>query len=287
MIMIELGVPLRHGDEVLLVRGDFPAMTLPWHLLEQGNVRVRWIDAPDGPLTADRLEESISPRACSARGGFIRFSAMLSISRRNCLIWGNDDDVKQLLDRATGRPIKLSVTTMSRRAQATDPKLSALDRDAAALQQAVADLVRVYQFRDRDRICCHDVSVTQCYALETLVEHGSMRLSGLAERLFLDKSTTSRVVNTLVRKGYVEQRADATDGRATVISATRQGQRLCAGITSDLVEQQKQLLDDLAPEIRAGVIQVIQQLAQAADARFRSGVAGGCCTRGSETASCA
>ena len=56
------------------------------------------------------------------------------------------------------------------------------------------------QFRDRDRICCHDISVTQCYALETLVQQGPVRLSGLAERLFLDKSTTSRVVSTLVRK---------------------------------------------------------------------------------------
>ena len=176
---------------------------------------------------------------------------------------------------------------MSRTALAPETKEPALDRDAAALQQAVADLVRVYQFRDRDRICCHDVSVTQCYALETLVEHGPMRLSALAERLFLDKSTTSRVVNTLVRKGYVEQRADATDGRAMLISPTRQGQRLCARITSDLVEQQKQLLEDLAPEIRAGVVQVIQRLARAADARFRSGVIGSCCAPGSETTTCA
>ena len=171
--------------------------------------------------------------------------------------------------------------------QAVQTKEATLDRDAVALQQAVADLVRVYQFRDRDRICCHDVSVTQCYALETLVVHGPMRLSALAERLFLDKSTTSRVVNTLVRKGYIEQRPDATDGRAMQISATRQGQRLCARITSDLVEQQKELLGDLAPEIRAGVVHVIQRLAQAADARFRSGVTGGCCAPDSEGASCA
>jgi DNA-binding MarR family transcriptional regulator len=171
--------------------------------------------------------------------------------------------------------------------QVSEAKEASLDRDAAALQEAVADLVRVYQFRDRDRICCHDVSVTQCYALETLVEHGPMRLSMLAERLFLDKSTTSRVVNTLVRKGYVEQRADARDGRAMLINDTRQGQRLCARITSDLVGQQKQLLEDLAPEIRAGVVQVIERLARAADARFRSGVTSACCATDSEAASCA
>lgn len=157
----------------------------------------------------------------------------------------------------------------------------ALDRDAADLQAAVADLVRVYQFRDRDRICCHDISVTQCYALETLVENGPMRLSALAERLFLDKSTTSRVVATLVKKGYVEQGPDAQDGRAIALSATRKGRNLCARITGDLVDQQKQLLQDLGPEVRAGVVQVLRRLAQAADARFRSGISVGdaktCC----------
>jgi MarR family transcriptional regulator, 2-MHQ and catechol-resistance regulon repressor len=154
-----------------------------------------------------------------------------------------------------------------------------LDRDAVALQGAVADLVRVYQFRDRDRICCHDVSVTQCYALETLVEHGPMRLNALAQRLFLDKSTTSRVVRTLVRKGYVEQRTDASDGRATTVSVTRQGQRLCARITGDLVEQQRQLLQDLDQDVRTAVVTVLQRLARAADERFRAGSssAAACC----------
>jgi MarR family 2-MHQ and catechol resistance regulon transcriptional repressor len=179
---------------------------------------------------------------------------------------------------------------MPRTAPATDSTHTALDRDALALHEAVADLVRVYQFRDRDRICCHDVSVTQCYALETIVAHGPLRLSALAERLFLDKSTTSRVVSTLVRKGYVEQRADAEDGRATTLSATRQGQRLCARITDDLVDQQRQLLQDLDPDVRAGVVQVLRRLAHAADARFRSGVASdagvACCAAGDPASSC-
>ncbi|HUE89725.1 MAG TPA: MarR family transcriptional regulator [Vicinamibacterales bacterium] len=164
-----------------------------------------------------------------------------------------------------------------------------LDRDARALQAAVADLVRVYQFRDRDRICCHDVSVTQCHALEALVEHGPMRLSELTERLFLDKSTTSRVVHTLVKKGYVGQRPDATDGRATALHPTTRGRRLCGRITDDLVEQQKQLLQDLDPEIRAGVVNVIRRLARAADSRFRSGASVGadaCCGPAGDGTSC-
>ncbi len=159
-----------------------------------------------------------------------------------------------------------------------------LERDAVALQAAVSELVRVYQFRDRDRICCHDISVTQCYALETLVEHGPMRSSALAERLFLDKSTTSRVVATLVKKGYVEQRADEADGRAIGLQASATGRRLYKRITADLVEQQKHLLQDLDPEVREGVVRVIRGLTRAADSRFRSGVSvgpgGGCCAPG-------
>ena len=154
-----------------------------------------------------------------------------------------------------------------------------LHDDAAALQAAVADLVRVYQFRDRDRICCHDISVTQCYALETIVEQGPMRLGALTERLFLDKSTTSRVVAALVKKGYVEQRADESDRRAITLHVTAGGRRLYRRITDDLVAQQEQLLQDLTPDVRQGVVKVIRGLARAADSRFRSGVSvGGCCT---------
>ncbi len=167
---------------------------------------------------------------------------------------------------------------------AADVKPTALEHDAVALQTAVADLVRVYQFRDRDRICCHDISVTQCHALETLIEHGPMRLGALAEGLLLDKSTTSRVIGTLVKKGYVEQQAEASDRRATRLQATPKGRRLCARITEDLVEQQKELLQEMAPDVRAGVIQVIRGLARAADARFRAGVSAGssasCCAPG-------
>jgi DNA-binding MarR family transcriptional regulator len=148
----------------------------------------------------------------------------------------------------------------------------ALHASAAALQAAVSDLVRVYQFRDRDRICCHDISVTQCHALEMLVDHGPMRMHELTERLFLDKSTTSRVVHTLVKKGYVEQHPDPTDRRASTLGATPAGRALCARIIDDLIEQQRDVLVDLDPEVRAGVVEVIRRLARAADSRFRAGV---------------
>src|SRR5947208_16550647 len=100
------------------------------------------------------------------------------------------------------------------------------NEEATRLYAALSDLVRVYQFRDRDRICCHDISVTQCYALEALVAGGPQTLNQLAGTLLLDKSTASRVLDALVAKGYATRKPHPEDGRAVLLAATAQGRRL-------------------------------------------------------------
>jgi len=159
-----------------------------------------------------------------------------------------------------------------------DPRPRAVaDAAATELHAAVSELVRLYQFRDRDRICCHDVSVTQCYALELLVERGPMRSQALAEGLMLDKSTTTRVVDALVRKGYVERLPDSDDARALSLRVTRSGRGLHQRINRDLVEQQAELLADLDPELRLTVAGVLRRLARAAQSRFVTGASIGTC----------
>ncbi|HEX4953842.1 MAG TPA: MarR family transcriptional regulator [Thermoanaerobaculia bacterium] len=147
---------------------------------------------------------------------------------------------------------------------------SELSAQAEALHQALSDLVRVYQFRDRDRICCHDVSVTQCYALESLVERGPSTLNALAAALYLDKSTASRVVGTLERKGYVLRRPHPEDGRAVLLEATPAGRTLCQRIREDSVAEEGELIADLDGPARDAVITVLTRLARVAEKRAGS-----------------
>lgn len=153
----------------------------------------------------------------------------------------------------------------------------ALHADAEALYAALSELVRVYQFRDRDRICCHDVSVTQCYAIEALLRRGPCGLGELAADLFLDKSTASRVVATLRRKGYVTRAAHPQDGRAVVLTVTPAGRRLHGRIRRDLVEEEKRLLADFEPEVRKAAPKLILRLARAAAGRAGLAPAAACC----------
>lgn len=172
-------------------------------------------------------------------------------------------------------------TTLAAREPSSRRAADRLADDAEALHSALNELVRVYQFRDRDRICCHDVSVTQCYAIDALIRRGPSGLNDLAAELYLEKSTASRVVAALERKGYVTRAAHPRDGRAVVLSVTASGRRLHDRIRKDLVQEAKGLLEDFEPEVRAGAARLILRLARAAAAR--SGVSGpACCVGGTE-----
>lgn len=151
-----------------------------------------------------------------------------------------------------------------------------LEQDARAFYAALSDLIRIYQFRDRDRICCHDVSVSQCYGLQALVEHGGMTLNDLAAHLYLDKSTASRVVDALERKGYVERAPHPGDRRALLLAATAAGRELHRRIQRDLLAEEEALLAGFDPEIRRAMTQLLARLARAAAARVEAG-GGSCC----------
>jgi MarR family 2-MHQ and catechol resistance regulon transcriptional repressor len=151
-----------------------------------------------------------------------------------------------------------------------------LERDSADLYDALSNLVRVYQFRDRDRICCYDVSVTQCYALEGLVRLGGMTLNELAAHLFLDKSTASRVVDALERKGYVARTTHPRDRRSVLLEATATGRALEGKIREEILCEEQKLLADFPHDVRQAMTQLLSRLARAANSRVETG-GGSCC----------
>jgi MarR family transcriptional regulator, 2-MHQ and catechol-resistance regulon repressor len=134
---------------------------------------------------------------------------------------------------------------------------AALDDQTAAFHRALTSLLRVYQFRDRDRICCYDVSVTQCHALEALVRSGPSTLNEVAAELVLDKSTASRVADALERKGYVRRRPNPESRRSVLLEVTPRGHALHRAIERDILTQEQQLLADFEPETRRSLTELL------------------------------
>ncbi|MEG3765681.1 MarR family winged helix-turn-helix transcriptional regulator [Alteromonas sp. 14N.309.X.WAT.G.H12] len=139
---------------------------------------------------------------------------------------------------------------------------------AEALYEAVNQLIRVHQFRDRESIYCHNVSVAQCYALETLVKRGPLRLKALAEEMCLDKSTTSRVVDALLRKGYALKTLDPQDQRAVQLSLTAEGHALYSTIRKSLIAEEASMIADISDDVVDAALELLGKLTVAARARL-------------------
>lgn len=154
--------------------------------------------------------------------------------------------------------------------------MTTIATDARDLSESVSELVRVAQFRDRDRACCHGVSVSQCYALKGIVEADGLSVNELAAYLYLDKSTASRVANGLVSGGLVSRERDRSDGRIVRLVATPEGHRIKSAIEEDLEAEYAQILEGLDPTVRAAVTTVVARLGASFAARVDAS-GGSCC----------
>ncbi len=150
----------------------------------------------------------------------------------------------------------------SLRTEAAPPQVS---EQAERLHHAVSTLLKKYQFRDRNDICCHGISVSQCYTLEALWEQGPLNMQPLADQLHLAISTVTRVVDQLVAKGFVERHHASHDRRVCQIHLTEAGATLIGAIRHDLLAREQAILQRLPAESRDHVIWAIDQLTQVVD----------------------
>lgn len=102
-----------------------------------------------------------------------------------------------------------------------------------------------------------DLTLAQSMALQQIAAAGPLTIAALQARLARAQATTSQLVTQLERRGLVERRADASDGRRTLVILSRRGRqqmerleeirrRGFAEIVSALPKKvQQQLLDAL------------------------------------------
>ena len=81
--------------------------------------------------------------------------------------------------------------------------------------------------------CCEGVTLAQCHTLLEVYLHNSINLNELSEKLYLDKSTVSRTVDSLVKNGTVNRVIPEENRRKVTISLTNRGNSICRQINRD------------------------------------------------------
>ena len=103
----------------------------------------------------------------------------------------------------------------------------------------------------------------ECHVLLELEALGQTTASELCERLVLEKSKVSRLVNTLVRRGEIWTQPNPADGRQRLLSLTAAGRRNLKPVHQHANEQVDAALSCLPPIEREEVVAGLDRYARA------------------------
>ncbi|GEL94057.1 MarR family winged helix-turn-helix transcriptional regulator [Cellulomonas composti] len=105
----------------------------------------------------------------------------------------------------------------------------------------------------------NELSLTQLRLLGVLRDRRA-RVTELADRLGLDKSTMSGLVARAERRGLVERDRNPHDGRVVEISLTAEGERFARRVEQQAREVLTPALDRLPPARQAQLAELLDEL---------------------------
>ncbi len=137
------------------------------------------------------------------------------------------------------------------------------DPGLGAAVSATLRFVRAFGLVERDTVCCGDVTVAQCICLQALAE-GPRELVDLAGIVGTSRPATTRMVDTLARKGWAHRTRDAQDRRRVWIGLSAAGQAQAADLHARTEALLQAILARIPEDERAGVVAALDTLATAA-----------------------
>lgn len=90
----------------------------------------------------------------------------------------------------------------------------------------ISDLCQVIRCCRQDAVFCEDVTFSQFLILNHVAKEGSLKMLELHQILAVDKSTTTRLMNPLVRQGLIKREKSDHDSRAANLRLTPAGKEV-------------------------------------------------------------
>jgi DNA-binding MarR family transcriptional regulator len=116
---------------------------------------------------------------------------------------------------------------------------------------------------DESSLSCCGITLAQCHALVEIGRSNALSLVELTAILDLDKSTTSRTVDSLVRRSLAERQTDPANRRYVVISLTSAGSKLFCRIEKEMSRYFAQVLAQIPEDKQSQVLESLQILTDA------------------------
>jgi DNA-binding MarR family transcriptional regulator len=134
-------------------------------------------------------------------------------------------------------------------------KVMKMQDNAKEFREIMRQIERKLGIAEDDKRSCCGITLGQCHTLVEAGRAGKASLVELAEIMDLDKSTVSRSVDQLVRKGYMKREADKENRRYVAITLTKKGREKFEGIESSMNSLFEELLGCIPEDKRLQVIE--------------------------------
>lgn len=89
--------------------------------------------------------------------------------------------------------------------------------------EMIKRMVRNFQLMEKNHIKPLGFTMTQCYCLIEIFDHENLTMLELSERMKLNSSTMTRIVDKLVRDQYIRRDRSQSDRRIVIVNLTEKG----------------------------------------------------------------
>ena len=134
------------------------------------------------------------------------------------------------------------------------------DADVQQFGEILSAMIRSFIAFERSEIFCCGVTMSQCSTILAIGKRGKMTMNELSEWMSLATSTMTRIVDNLVRDGYIERTQDDRDRRVVHVSLTDAGNQLFEGILRIYHEYHRRIVENIPPEEMHKVVEALQLL---------------------------
>ena len=121
--------------------------------------------------------------------------------------------------------------------------------DTRQLQELFSEFLQALGLHRPDQVPTgFDFSLSEMFALLALSAEAPMSQQALAEQLHLEKSTVSRLIQHLERRGWVRRVRDLHDTRMFRLQLSETGHEQASRLVKNLTERHQRLLAALKPD---------------------------------------
>lgn len=144
--------------------------------------------------------------------------------------------------------MKLEVKQMENKSNCcNDKNIEAIQSDCCVdeVGEMIQRLVKVIHLFERDQIKVYGFTTSQCNVLLEILKAGSLTMNELSDKMNLNTSTMTRILDNLVRDKYITRDRDESDRRIVVVSLTNSGNEMAQKLKDSVNEYYRKIIENI------------------------------------------